>query len=105
MRGNITLTPSVLSILMSAFLRTNNASVILLALIAATLRALVGLWKPELTWLGTVVIGLTTTVFLVPALHHWCWEQTLLNTRRKQLCHGLAMAISGLFFLEYVVYS
>jgi multisubunit Na+/H+ antiporter MnhB subunit len=75
----------------------------LLALTALLLRALVGVWRPDLDVMGTLVIGLMTVIFLLPTFHAWACQTTLLDTQRKQLCHALAMGLSGLLFLGYVV--
>ena len=78
-------------------------SLLLLALTAALLRALVGLWRPELGFAGTLIIGLMTVVFLLPTLYAWVCQTTLLDNKRKQACHALAMGLSSLLFIGYVV--
>lgn len=68
-------------------------------LAALTVRVLVGLGKPTLSLQQTVIVGLTSVVFLAPVLYRTCYGAELLDTTRKRISHTVAMLLAGgLFF-------
>ena len=71
-------------------------SVLLAALLV---RVLVGLGKPVLSLEQSMVVGLTSVVFLSPFLYRTFYGEELVDNTRKRVCHTVAMALaSGLFF-------
>jgi hypothetical protein len=69
---------------------------------ALTVRVLVGLGKPSLDLERSVLVGLTTVVFLSPALYRAIHGDELLTTVPKRVCHAISMLLAGGLFLYYI---
>jgi hypothetical protein len=68
-------------------------------LAAILVRVVVGLGKPVLTLEQSVIVGLTSVVFLSPVLYRTFYGVELLDNTRKRISHTFAMVLAGgLFF-------
>ena len=68
-------------------------------LAALLVRVVVGLGKPVLSMQQSMIVGLTSVVFLSPVLYRTFYGQELLDGMRKRLSHSAAMVLAGgLFF-------
>lgn len=71
-------------------------------LIASMLmRALIGSWKPTISWEQSALIGVTTVLLAAPPIYHFFYKEDLIPPK-KMLPYGfLSFAAAGLF-LYYV---
>lgn len=69
---------------------------------AMVVRILVGLVRPTLGFDHSVLVGLTTVVFLAPALYRFFFGEELLDNTRKRIAHGASMVLSAGLFVYYV---
>lgn len=71
-------------------------------LAALTMRVLVGLALPVMSWEQTLVVGLTTVVFLAPVLYRTFFGEELLDNTRKKVSHGLSMVLAAGLFIHAI---
>lgn len=65
-------------------------------------RILVGIAKPVMNFEQSALIGLTTVVFLAPALYRMFYGEELLDSTRKKVSHAISMVLSAGMFIYYI---
>jgi hypothetical protein len=71
-------------------------------LASMTLRVLVGISHPTLSFEQSMLVGLTAVTFLAPTLYRYFHGEDLLNNLRKRVCHGMSMVLAGGLFVYYI---